>query len=106
MLPEAGLWGEEKLDEGSQKGQTSSCKINVSIKDIIYNIINIITSVCYMLTPGSGRSPGEENSSPLYYSCLENSMDREAWQAVVHGVAKSQTQLSNFHFHCIIYESC
>ena len=36
--------------------------------------------------------------SPLQYSCLENSMDREAWWAVVHGVAKSQTRLSNFTF--------
>ena len=36
--------------------------------------------------PGSGRSPGEGNGSPLQYSCLENPMDRGAWQAVVHGV--------------------
>ena len=43
------------------------------------------------LIPGSGRSPGEENGNPLQYSCLENPMDRGAWQAVVHGVAKSQT---------------
>ena len=43
--------------------------------------------------PGSGRSPGEGHSNPLQYSCLENPMDREAWQATVHGVAKSQTRL-------------
>ena len=43
------------------------------------------------LIPGSGRSPGEENGNPLQYSCLENPMDRGAWQAIVHGVAKSQT---------------
>ena len=47
------------------------------------------------LIPGSGRYPGEGNSNPLQYSCLENSMDRGAWWAVVHGVAKSQTQLSS-----------
>ena len=47
------------------------------------------------LIPGSGRSPGEKNGTPLQYSCLENSMDRGAWWATVHGVAKSQTQLSN-----------
>ena len=41
--------------------------------------------------PGSGRSPGERNDNLLQYSCLENSMDRGAWQATVHGVAKSQT---------------
>ena len=38
--------------------------------------------------PGSGRSPGEGNDNPLQYSSLENPMDREAWQATVHGVAK------------------
>ena len=38
--------------------------------------------------PGSGRSPGEGNGKPLQYSCLENLMDRGAWQATVHGVAR------------------
>ena len=41
--------------------------------------------------PGSGRSPGEGNWKLVQYSCLENSMDRGAWQAIVHGVAKSRT---------------
>ena len=41
--------------------------------------------------PGSGRSPEEGNGSPLRYSCLENSVDRGAWQATVHGVTKSRT---------------
>ena len=45
--------------------------------------------------PGSGRSPGEGNGSPLQYSCLENSMDRGACRAAVHGVAKSQTLQSD-----------
>ena len=45
--------------------------------------------------PGSGRSPGEGNGNALQYSCLENSMDRGAWRATVHGVAKSQIQLSD-----------
>ena len=45
--------------------------------------------------PGSGRSPGEGNGYPLQYSCLKNPMDREAWWATVHGIAKSQTQQSN-----------
>ena len=43
---------------------------------------------------GSGRSPGEANGNLLQYSCLENSMDRGGWQATVHGVAQSWTQLS------------
>ena len=50
------------------------------------------------LTPGLRRSPGEENSNPLQYSCLENPMDREAWWATVHGVTKSQKRLSDFTF--------
>ena len=50
-------------------------------------------------TPALGRSPGEGNSYPLHYSGLENAMDRGAWWATVHGVAKGQTQLSDFHFH-------
>ena len=47
--------------------------------------------------PGSGRSPGEGHCNPLQYSCLENPKDRGAWRATVHGAAKSQTRLSNFH---------
>ena len=46
--------------------------------------------------PGSGRSSGEGNGNPLQYSCLENPMDRGAWWAIVHRVAKSQTLLSDF----------
>ena len=41
--------------------------------------------------PELGKFPGEGNGNPLQYSCLENSMDQGAWQATVHGVAKSQT---------------
>ena len=46
------------------------------------------------LTPGSGRSAGEGNGSPLQYACLENSMDRGAWWATVHVVTKSQSNRS------------
>ena len=48
--------------------------------------------------PGLGRSPGEGKGRPLQYSCLEKSVNRVAWQATIHGVAKSQTRLSNQHF--------
>ena len=44
-----------------------------------------------------GRSSGEGNGNQLQYSCLENSMDREAWWTTVYGVTKSQTQLNDFH---------
>ena len=46
--------------------------------------------------PGLGWSPGEGNGNPLQYSCLENPMDRGAWWATVHGVAKTRTRLSDF----------
>ena len=47
------------------------------------------------LIPGSERSPGEGNSHPLQYYCLENPTDRGAWWATVHKVTKNQTVLSN-----------
>ena len=50
-------------------------------------------------TAGSGRSLGEGNGNPLQYSCLENPMGRGAWRATVHGVIRSQTQLSNQHLY-------
>ena len=50
------------------------------------------------LIPGSGRSPGVRNSNLFQYCCLENSMNRGAWQATVHGIRKSQTRLS-MHAH-------
>ena len=50
------------------------------------------------LIPGSGGSPRGGNGNPLQYSCLGNPMDRGTWQATVHGVTQSQTQLS-MHSH-------
>ena len=47
------------------------------------------------LIPGSGRSPGGGHGNALQYSSLENPMDRGAWRAAVHGVAKSRTCLSD-----------
>ena len=51
------------------------------------------------LIPGLGRSPGGGHGNPLQYSCLENPMDRGAWQATVYGVAKSQTRLKRLSTH-------
>ena len=53
------------------------------------------------LIPGSGRSPGEGNGTPLQYSCLENPTEGGAWWATVHRVIKSRTQLSNFTFYTL-----
>ena len=51
------------------------------------------------LIPGSRRSPGGGHGNPLQYSCLENPMDRGAWRATVHGIAKSQTRLKPLSTH-------
>ena len=76
-----------QLDPGDTSGTKSFWSLNCT---------------CYTrdlgLTPGSRRSPREGNGNPPQYSCLENSMDRGAWQATIHGVMKSQTWLSNCHF--------
>ena len=51
------------------------------------------------LIPGWGRSPGEGNSNPLQYSCLENPMDRGAWKATIHGVAELDMTEATQHAH-------
>ena len=57
-------------------------------------------NICFLGSiPGLGRVPGEKNDYPLQYSGLENSKDRGAWQATVHGLAKSRRRLSDFPFH-------
>ena len=47
-------------------------------------------------TPGLGRSPAGGSGNPLQYSCLENHMDRGAWQATVYGITKSQTRVTDY----------
>ena len=55
---------------------------------------------------GLGISPGVENGNPLQYSCLENSTDREAWQAIVHGVAKMRLSMQAYIVHLFVGLSC
>ena len=57
------------------------------------------------LIPGLGRSSGVGNGNPLQYSCLENSVDRGAWWATVHGVTKRRTWLSA-HIHILFSDQC
>ena len=55
------------------------------------------------LIPGSGRSTGGGHGDPLQYSCLENPVDRGAWQATVHEITKSRTRLTNENTHAYKY---
>ena len=78
--------------------------VNIYNTALYYNPMNLAAQMVknlpamqetWVLIPGLGRSPGGGNSNPSQYPHLENPMDRRAWWATVHGVAKSQTQLSN-----------
>ena len=75
------FWNNAHINPGSSDGKGSTCNSGDPVS-----------------IPGLGRSPGEGNGYPLHYSGLENFMD-----SIFHGVAKSRTQLSDFHFHIYIY---
>ena len=70
---------------------------------VIHTCVSI--AFTFRLVQNTAQSSGEGNGTPLQYSCLENPMDGGAWWAAVHGVAKSQTRLSDFpftlHFHAL-----
>ena len=73
-------------------GKNLSFYESIYLIDLIYLIPTGKESACQAgdtsSIPGSGGSPGEENGKPFQYSCLGNPMDRGAWKATVHGVAK------------------
>ena len=75
-----------------------SSQVVVVVKNLLANTGDIRDANS---VPGLGRSPGEEQGNPLQYSCLENPMDRGAWRATVHRVAKSwmRLKLLNLHMH-------
>ena len=79
---------------------------NIHMMLITCLILSVLVAACSAgdldSIPGLGRSPGEGNGNPLQYPCLENSMDWGAWWVTVHGVAKSQTRLSDFTFSSLI----
>ena len=73
----------------------NSCFRHFNVIQVVQEVKNPSANAGGMgSVPESGRSPGEGNGNPLQYSCLENPMDRGVWRATVHGVTKSQTQLS------------
>ena len=74
------------LSRGLPRWEENSCANAADIRDIDS-------------TPGSGRSPGGGHGNPLQYSCLENPVDRGAWRAIIHGVAKSGTRLKWLSTH-------
>ena len=55
------------------------------------------------MTPRLGSSPGEGNGNPFQYSCLENPMERGAWETIIHGVTKSWTELKQLSMHTRLY---
>ena len=71
------------------QGHTSRQKTGLGVRYRMLNVGSI---------PGSGRTPGEGNGNPLQYYCLGNTMNRGAWQAIVHGVPESWTWVS-MHTH-------
>ena len=106
-IPSCALINIEFIQSYKSQTQVLSFKLNIWIL-FIYLVISVLGFPCGSvvknlsanvgdmgLIPGSGRSPGGGNGNPLQYSCLGNPMDRGAWQATVHGIAKSWTQLSD-----------
>ena len=101
------LWGKLeskiKLNQRNEKTQKQRETVRGDQIIIIYPLrfpgVSVVKNLPAMqesqgLIPGLGTSPGKGNGYPLQYSCLENLMDRGAWWATVHGVTKSQIQLS------------
>ena len=95
------LWWEERAAGGKKGRKNREYKITTSKStERVPKWHSGKESACQAgdsgLIPGSARFPGRGNCNPLQYSCLGNPMDTGAWQATVHGVVKSQTQLSDY----------
>ena len=73
-----------------------TCQVALVVKNLPANAGDLRDA---SLIPGLGRSPRGGDNNPLQYSCLENPMDRGAWQATVRGVAKSRTRLKQLSMH-------
>ena len=86
-------WTELNLQFGKIRLQRTHTQVALVVNNPPAHARDVKDAV---LIPGLGRSPGVGNGNPLQYSCLENYIDRGAWQAIVHGAAKSQTWLSDW----------
>ena len=100
------LWAQSLLPN---KGLLTAVKILNGVKEI-WVLMSFFSGLLWWLSgkdsawnagapsliPGLGRSPGEGNGNPLQDYCLGSPMDRGAWESIVHGITKSQTQLSNW----------
>ena len=122
------VWGHECVDwgEGDRRGGENRWRENSlrriyltlsrkPVKELVFPVVPWASQVALVvknppasagdirdasLIPGSGRCPGGGHNNPFPYSCLENSMDGRAWQATIHGVAMSQTQLKQSACTC------
>ena len=94
------VFGAERLSERLQ-GRVWDGGSNRGSSTDIYSSLAFYSTSCLTITRGNDNylSFREGHGNPLQYSCLENPMDGGAWWATVHGVAKSRTRLSDFHFH-------
>ena len=86
-------WTELNLQFGEIRLQRTHTQVALVVKNPPAHARDVRDAVSI---PGLGRSPGVGNGNPLQHSCLENSTDWGAWQAIVHGAAKNQTWLSNW----------
>ena len=89
------LWGRTELDTLKRLSSSSSRGSQVALV-VKYPLANAGDVRDASSIPGSQRSPGGGQGNPLQYSCLENPVDRRAWRALVHRIAKSRTRLSDF----------
>ena len=91
------IWWEVTESGGDCSEQENICltKIGKLFSSVVAQAVKNSLAMQETQTPELGRSLGEGNGNLLQYSCLEDPMDRGAWQAIILGIAKSQTQLSD-----------
>ena len=108
MILLAHVW--ELLNEKQESARRiAGLHLGVAVEQCTLPVCMSAAEQCRVMTagtPGSGGCPGGGKGSPLQYSCLENPMDRGAWEATVHGVTESRTRLSDFTFLFPFHHVC